>query len=93
MEDTRKRDIEAAARTFSGMEPADKLLSNTVLKDPAKVELLFYAWAHDPNDKIVLGQKIEADGYNEVYKLLDISRTIRPQRVTSPFAWPALCCR
>jgi uncharacterized protein (DUF1800 family) len=66
-----QKDIEAAARTFTGLS-LRQTPANAASREPAKVELLFYAWAHDPKDKVVLGQTIAADGYKEVFKLLDI---------------------
>jgi uncharacterized protein (DUF1800 family) len=66
-----QKDIEQAARTFTGWSLRQTPV-NPSTKEPAKVEVLFSSWAHDPKDKVVLGHTIAADGYNEVHKLLDI---------------------
>src|SRR4030095_7180198 len=46
--------------------------ANATMKEGAKVELLFYDWAHDPKDKVVLGQTIASEGVYEVKRLLNI---------------------
>jgi uncharacterized protein (DUF1800 family) len=66
-----QKDIEAAARTFTGLSLQAKN-ANTSQGEPAKVELLFYSWAHDPSDKVVLGETIPTGESEEVLKLLEI---------------------
>jgi uncharacterized protein (DUF1800 family) len=66
-----QKDVEQAARTFTGWSLKQTQASEGT-RTPAKVELMFYPWAHDPNDKVVLGQTIKADGVYEVKRLLNI---------------------
>jgi uncharacterized protein (DUF1800 family) len=66
-----QKDVEQAARTFTGWS-LRQTAANTATKQPAKVEWLYYDWAHDPKDKVVLGQTIASEGVYEVRRLLTI---------------------